>query len=71
MEENVKPLSEIPAINRFLSYCRIRAVLEQMRSDEARHGLDAKTRGGTELPPPLPRLMRAVSRVMTRTAFWL
>ena len=26
MEENVKPLSEIPAINRFLSYCRIRAV---------------------------------------------
>ena len=48
-----------------------RAVLEQMRSDEARHGLDAKTRGGTELPPPLPRLMRAVSRVMTRTAYWL
>jgi len=26
MEENIKPLSEIPAINRFLSYCRIRAV---------------------------------------------
>ncbi len=26
MEENVKPLSEIPAINRFLSYCRIRTV---------------------------------------------
>jgi CRP/FNR family transcriptional regulator, cyclic AMP receptor protein len=26
MDENIKPLSEIPAINRFLSYCRIRAV---------------------------------------------
>src|SRR2546421_6105095 len=26
MEENIKPLSEIPAINRFLSYCRIRTV---------------------------------------------
>jgi len=47
-----------------------RAVLEQMRSDEARHGLDARTRGGAALPPPLPRLMRAVSRVMTRTAYW-
>src|SRR6202171_3774765 len=26
MEENVRPLSDIPAINRFLSYCRIRSV---------------------------------------------
>ena len=26
MEDNVKPLSDIPAINRFLSYCRIRTV---------------------------------------------
>ena len=26
MEENIKPLSDIPAINRFLSYCRIRTV---------------------------------------------
>src|SRR5665213_1766810 len=26
MDENVKPLSDIPAINRFLSYCRIRTV---------------------------------------------
>jgi len=26
MEENVRPLSDIPAINRFLSYCRIRTV---------------------------------------------
>ncbi len=26
MEEGIKPLSDIPAINRFLSYCRIRTV---------------------------------------------
>ncbi len=26
MDETVKPLSDIPAINRFLSYCRIRTV---------------------------------------------
>ena len=26
MDDNVKPLSDIPAINRFLSYCRIRTV---------------------------------------------
>src|SRR6201989_3627965 len=26
MEENIQPLSDIPAINRFLSYCRIRTV---------------------------------------------
>ena len=26
MEKAVRPLSEIPAINRFLSYCRVRTV---------------------------------------------
>ena len=26
METGVRPLSDIPAINRFLSYCRIRTV---------------------------------------------
>ncbi len=26
MEEAVRPLSEIPAIDRFLSYCRVRTV---------------------------------------------
>jgi len=26
MEDVVRPLSEIPAINRFLSYCRVRTV---------------------------------------------
>ncbi|MBT8135426.1 MAG: 2-polyprenyl-3-methyl-6-methoxy-1,4-benzoquinone monooxygenase [Gammaproteobacteria bacterium] len=50
---------------------RSRAVLEQMRTDEAAHGSQATAAGGRELPPPIARLMSAVSRVMTRTAYWI
>jgi ubiquinone biosynthesis monooxygenase Coq7 len=48
-----------------------RAILEQMRIDEARHGAVAKQAGGAELPPPIRRLMRLTSKVMTRTAYWV
>ena len=48
-----------------------RAVLEQMKSDEVRHGADARAAGGADLPWPLRRLMRTVSKVMTRTAYWI
>ena len=34
MEENIKPLSDIPAINRFLSYCRIRTVRSEEHTSE-------------------------------------
>jgi ubiquinone biosynthesis monooxygenase Coq7 len=47
-----------------------RAILEQMKVDEARHGAVAKAAGGAELPSPVRRLMRLTSRVMTRTAYW-
>ena len=50
---------------------RSRAVLAQMQSDEERHGADARHAGGVPLPKPVPELMRAVARVMTRTAYWL
>ncbi len=50
---------------------RSRKILEQMKSDELAHGQSARTHGGTELPPPLPWLMRSVARVMTSTAYWL
>jgi len=46
-----------------------RAILEQMRVDEIRHGQDALDRGGAELPRPIQALMRLVSRVMTVTAY--
>ncbi len=47
-----------------------RAILERMREDEERHGNAARDAGGLPLPEPLQRVMQAVSRVMTRTAYW-
>jgi ubiquinone biosynthesis monooxygenase Coq7 len=50
---------------------RSRAVVTQMKEDEARHADTAVNAGGAELPAPVKALMRLTSRVMTRTAFWL
>jgi 3-demethoxyubiquinol 3-hydroxylase len=49
---------------------RSRRILEQMKSDETRHGEQARAAGGIELPAPVQTLMRLTSRVMTRTAYW-
>jgi 3-demethoxyubiquinol 3-hydroxylase len=48
-----------------------RAILEQMRDDEARHATSALAHGGGELPAPVKCAMRASSKVMTGTAYWL
>jgi len=48
-----------------------RAVLEQMKEDEARHATSAMTHGGGELPEPAKLGMRLSSTVMTETADWL
>lgn len=48
-----------------------RAIVEQMRDDEAKHGRTAADAGGAELPMPARWLMRAASKVMTRTAYYL
>jgi ubiquinone biosynthesis monooxygenase Coq7 len=48
-----------------------RAVLEQMKIDEAHHGATAKAAGGAELPRPVRDLMQLTSKVMTGTAYWL
>ncbi|MDH3413380.1 MAG: 2-polyprenyl-3-methyl-6-methoxy-1,4-benzoquinone monooxygenase [Gammaproteobacteria bacterium] len=48
---------------------RSRAVLEQMRSDEAAHAHTAEQRGAAELPTLVKRAMRFASQVMTRTAY--
>jgi ubiquinone biosynthesis monooxygenase Coq7 len=48
-----------------------RAVVEQMREDEARHGTSAMQHGGTNLPEPAKAAMRLSSKVMTETAFWI
>lgn len=48
-----------------------RAVVEQMRTDEAAHAKAAIDAGGIELPLPVRSLMRAASKVMTRTAYYI
>jgi ubiquinone biosynthesis monooxygenase Coq7 len=45
-----------------------RAIVAQMKDDEARHALDAKELGAIELPAPVRGLMTAVAKVMTTVA---
>ncbi len=46
-----------------------RAVLEQMKTDEAQHAATALAHGGAELPLPAKLAMKLASRVMTGIAF--
>lgn len=48
-----------------------RAIIEQMKTDEARHAATAIEQGGAELPAPVRHLMRLTSQVMTKIAFWI
>lgn len=48
-----------------------RAILEQMREDEAHHATTAIEAGGAVLPEPIKKLMSLTSKVMTRTAYWV
>lgn len=48
-----------------------RAIVTQMKEDEARHATIAIDSGAIELPEPIKRLMTACSRVMTTVAYWL
>ena len=50
---------------------RSRAVVEQMRADEAGHATSALRHGGAELPEPAKATMRLASRVMTETSYWI
>ncbi len=45
-----------------------RAIVAQMKDDEARHALEARQAGALELPPPVKGLMRLAARVMTTVA---
>ena len=46
-----------------------RAIVAQMRDDEARHAADAVAAGSVELPQPVKDLMRAAAKVMTAVAY--
>ena len=46
-----------------------RAIVAQMRDDEARHAAEAVDAGSVELPQPVKELMRAAAKVMTTVAY--
>ena len=46
-----------------------RAIVAQMRDDEAQHGQQARDMGALELPEPVQDLMRAAAKVMTTVAY--
>ena len=48
-----------------------RAVLAQMRDDEAQHATTAVKHGAAELPFPIRMAMKLSSKVMTSTAYWI
>jgi len=50
---------------------RSRAILEQMKIDEEKHGAKASEFGGSELPAPIRGAMTLASKLMTRGAYWL
>lgn len=59
-------LSQIPEDD-----AKTRAILEQMKIDEERHGHAAIAAGGTPFPAPVRRAMTMMSKVMTRTTYHL
>jgi ubiquinone biosynthesis monooxygenase Coq7 len=48
-----------------------RAIVEQMRVDEAAHGAAAHSMGASNTPEPIRKAMRAMARIMTTTAYYL
>lgn len=50
---------------------RTRAIIEQMSSDEARHGQNAMRAGGSVLPPLVRKMMKLTAQIMTRSAYWV
>jgi ubiquinone biosynthesis monooxygenase Coq7 len=48
-----------------------RAIVTQMRDDEAEHGAKAQSLGAAELPLPVRLAMRAMAKVMTTTAYYI
>jgi len=50
---------------------KTRAILEQMKEDEAHHATTALHAGGAPLPWPIRRVMRLTAKVMTGVAYWV
>lgn len=50
---------------------RSRAILTAMKRDETHHANTAVAHGALEFPAPVRRGMQAISRLMTRSAYWV
>ncbi len=50
---------------------KTRAILEQMKIDEAHHATTALHAGGAPLPGPVKLMMKLTAKVMTKTAYWV
>ena len=48
-----------------------RAIVAQMKEDEAEHARTALAHGGAELPAPARKAMRVASRLMTNSTYWI
>lgn len=48
-----------------------RAIVDQMKQDEAAHAAQALAAGGVELPAPVRGMMRVAARIMTSTAYYV
>ncbi|NOQ93697.1 MAG: 2-polyprenyl-3-methyl-6-methoxy-1,4-benzoquinone monooxygenase [Methylophaga sp.] len=48
-----------------------RAILEQMKVDELHHGTIALEAGGATLPKPVQLVMGLMSKVMTKSSYWI
>lgn len=48
-----------------------RAIVEQMRVDEMEHGSKAQEMGAAEMPALVRSIMKAMAKVMTKTAFYV
>ena len=48
-----------------------RAIVNEMKIDEARHARTAIDHGAAELPDPVKLAMKLGSRLMTRTTYWI
>lgn len=61
-----KHLDDIPDSDK-----RSRAILEQMKIDEAKHATTAIESGAAELPKPVKKAMALMSKFMTNTAYYI
>ena len=48
-----------------------REILLKLREDETMHDKNAQAKGATEIPKPAKALMNGISKIMTKTAYWI